>query len=146
MLIINENDRNAEMARPVSSRRICHPPLFNYFGPASLPRVHHDEIILTLDELEAVRLADHEGMYQDEAAKAMSISRQTFGRIIESARKKIAGAIVTGKGIRVEGGEVDIRGKGMYHCYDCHHNWKISGKQNRCPRCGSNNVFHINGG
>lgn len=134
------------MARPTSSRKICHPPLFDYFGPVSEPRTRHEEIILTLDELEAVRLADHEGLYQGEAADKMGISRQTFGRIIEAARKKIAGAIVTGKAIRVEGGEVDIHGKGMYHCYDCHFSWKHPGKHKKCPRCGSDNVFHIEGG
>lgn len=134
------------MARPTSSRKICHPPLYSYFGPASQPRTRRDEIILRLDELEAVRLADHESLYQDEAAEKMGISRQTFGRIIEAARKKIAGAIVTGKAIRVEGGEVDIHGKGMYHCYDCHFSWKNSGKLKICPQCRSNNVFHIDEG
>lgn len=131
------------MARPVSTRKICHPPLYNYFAPGLHPAVHQEEIVLTLDELEAVRLADHEGMYQDDAAQMMGISRQTFGRIIENARKKIAGAIVTGKAIRVDGGEVDIAGSGMYHCYDCHFSWKISGKRKKCPKCGGNNVFRI---
>ena len=134
------------MARPSSRRKICHPPLYVHFQPVSQLRSHYEEIILTLDELEAVRLADHEGLYQDEAAEKMGVSRPTFGRIIETARKKIAGAIVTGKAIKVEGGEVDIHGKGMYHCYDCHYSWKLPGKQKKCPQCGSNNVFRIKGG
>lgn len=134
------------MSRPISLRKICHPPLYSYFGPASEPRTRREEIVLSLDELEAVRLADHEGLYQDEAAEKMGVSRQTFGRIIETGRKKIAGAIVTGKAIRVEGGEVDIRGKGMYHCYDCHFSWKHIGRHKICPQCGSDNVFHIEGG
>jgi predicted DNA-binding protein (UPF0251 family) len=131
------------MARPASRRRICHPPLYLHFQPVSQSTSRYEEIVLTLDELEAVRLADHEGLYQDEAAERMGVSRQTFGRIIETARKKIASAIVTGKAIRVEGGEVDIHGKGMYHCYDCHYSWKLPGKQKKCPQCGSDNVFLI---
>ncbi|MGC8654457.1 MAG: DUF134 domain-containing protein [Candidatus Kryptoniota bacterium] len=130
------------MARPTSARKICHPPLYSYFMPVAHPTISREEIVLTLDELEAVRLADHEGLYQDDAAELMGISRQTFGRIIQSARKKIAGAIVTGRSIRVAGGEVDIRGKGFYHCYDCHFNWKVPEKR-KCPQCGSNNVFRI---
>ncbi len=134
------------MARPTSSRKICHPPLYSYFGPVAGPVSRQEEIILTIDELEAVRLADHEGLYQDEAAEKMGISRQTFGRIIEAARKKIASAMVTGKAIRVKGGEVDIHGKGMYHCYDCHFSWKHIGKHKLCPQCRGNNVFHIEEG
>ena len=53
-----------------------------------------EEIVLTPDELEALRLADLEGMYQEKAAENMGISRQTFGRIIESAHKKVAEALI----------------------------------------------------
>ena len=60
-----------------------------------------DEVVLELDEFEALRLADHESMYQEEAAKQMGISRQTFGRIIESAHRKIADALVNGKAIKI---------------------------------------------
>lgn len=61
-----------------------------------------EEITLELDEFEAIRLKDHEGLYQDAAAEKMKISRQTFGRILESAHKKIAEALVNGKAIRIE--------------------------------------------
>jgi predicted DNA-binding protein (UPF0251 family) len=63
---------------------------------------------LTVDELEAVRLADLEGLYQEAAAEKMRISRQTFGRILESAHKKIADALVNGKALSIEGGDVQI--------------------------------------
>ena len=65
-----------------------------------------EKVILTDDELEAVRLADFEGLYQQDAADRMHISRQTFGRIIDSAHKKIADALVTGKALCIEGGNV----------------------------------------
>ena len=55
--------------------------------------------------MEAIRLADLEGMYQEHAAENMGISRQTFGRIIESAHKKVAEALIKGKALRIEGGK-----------------------------------------
>lgn len=64
------------------------------------------EVGLTLDELEAIRLADLEGLYQEDAAGQMKISRQTFGNIINSAHKKIADALVNGKALKIEGGVV----------------------------------------
>lgn len=60
------------------------------------------EVILDADELEAIRLADLEGMYQEDAATAMGVSRQTFGRIVSSARKKVAEGLVHGKALRIE--------------------------------------------
>ena len=65
-----------------------------------------ERVILTDDELEAVRLADVEQLYQEQAAEKMGISRQTFGRIIESAHKKIGDALVNGKALCIEGGAV----------------------------------------
>jgi len=65
-------------------------------------------ITLTVDELEAIRLADLQGLYQEQAAEKMNISRQTFGRIIESAHKKIADALVNGKALSIQGGSVKL--------------------------------------
>jgi predicted DNA-binding protein (UPF0251 family) len=65
-----------------------------------------EEIVLSLDEFEAVRLADYEQLYQEDAAAKMNISRQTFGRIIEAAHKKIADVLMNGKALKIEGGEV----------------------------------------
>lgn len=131
------------MSRPVSRRKVCHPPLYSYFKPLSEKAPAQEEVILSIDELEAIRLADHEGFYQEKAAARMGVSRQTFGRIIESARRKIATAIVSGKAIRIEGGEIEVQGRGMYHCYDCHHSWRLSQKRKGCPHCRSLNIFFI---
>jgi len=65
-----------------------------------------EEVNLTLDELETVRLADLEGLYQEDAAKKMNISRQTFGNIINSAHKKIADVLLHAKALKIEGGVV----------------------------------------
>jgi len=73
-----------------------------------MPMRKLQEVNLTLDELEAIRLADLNGMYQEQAAQSMNISRPTFGRIIESAHKKIAEALVKGKVLRIETKPVNL--------------------------------------
>jgi predicted DNA-binding protein (UPF0251 family)/predicted Fe-Mo cluster-binding NifX family protein len=64
------------------------------------------EIVMTLDEFEAIRLADKEGLYQEEAARRMGVSRTTFGRILESAHLKVAEVLSGGRCLRLEGGHV----------------------------------------
>jgi predicted DNA-binding protein (UPF0251 family) len=78
------------------------------FKPRGIPLDQLEEVILKLDEWEALRLADWEGLYQEEAAGRMGISRQTFGNIIESAHKKIADVLLHAKALKIEGGEVKI--------------------------------------
>jgi predicted DNA-binding protein (UPF0251 family) len=79
-------------------------PGADYFKPRGIPLSDLQEIGLTIDEFEAVRLADLEGLYQEDAAKKMNVSRQTFGNIIAAAHKKIADAIVNGKALKITGG------------------------------------------
>ena len=97
--------------RPKQYRKICGSPESRCFNPVGVSADKLQELILTMDEYEAIRLADLVGMYQDEAAYSMGISRQTFGRIIESARLKIADAIVNMKAIRIEDVRTDINNK-----------------------------------
>jgi len=92
------------MPRPCKCRRVGFQPGVSYFKPRAIPLSQLEEVILRLDEFESVRLADLEGMYQDQAAKQMHVSRQTFGNIVNSAHKKIADALVNAKAIRIEGG------------------------------------------
>jgi predicted DNA-binding protein (UPF0251 family) len=94
------------MPRPCRCRRIRCNPDTNYFKPRGIPLDMLEEINLTLDELEAVRLADFEELYQEDAAKKMNISRQTFGNIINSAHKKIADVLLHAKALKIEGGVV----------------------------------------
>ena len=90
------------MPRPKCRRHICGMPDKNYFKPRGIPVVDLEEIVLNLDEFEAIRLADHEQLYQEDAAAQMNVSRQTFGRIIESAHKKIADVLINGKALKIE--------------------------------------------
>lgn len=99
------------MPRPKRCRRVCFPPGLTYFKPAGIRLVDLEESVLTVDEFEAVRLKDLEGLEQETAAARMNISQPTFHRILSSARTKIADAIVNGKAIRIDGGVYRMSGK-----------------------------------
>jgi len=92
------------MPRPRRLRRVHFSPDVTYFKPAGVPMRTLEESVLTVEELEAVRLKDLLELDQDQAAKKMNISQPTFHRLLLSARKKIADALVNGKAIKVEGG------------------------------------------
>lgn len=92
------------MPRPKICRRIGFRPDITYFKPAGVKLRELEEVILSVDEFEAVRLKDLEGFEQKEAAEKMNISQPTFHRLVLSGRKKIADAIVNGKAIKIEGG------------------------------------------
>jgi len=103
------------MPRPRLCRRVWFKPNVTYFKPAGIRMSGLEKSIITVDEFEAVRLKDLLGLEQEEAAKKMNISQPTFHRLVLSARKKIADAIVNGKAIKIEGGNYkmpNIRGTG----------------------------------
>ncbi len=89
------------MPRPRKYRRECCNPSANYFKPRGIPVYDLEEIILEYDELESLRLADLLGYLHEDSAAEMKISRATFGRILEIARKKVADGILNGKAIRI---------------------------------------------
>ncbi len=78
------------------------------FKPAGVPLRALEEIAMTLDEFEALRLADLDGLQQEPAARQMNVSRPTFSRVLEAARRKLADALVHGKALRIEGGPVQL--------------------------------------
>ena len=98
------------MPRPHCRRRIAGQPPAAIFKPIGMPMAGLSEVVMTLDEFEAMRLADLDGLYQEEASAQMNVSRTTFSRIIASAHQKLADAIVHGKAIRIEGGPVRREG------------------------------------
>ncbi len=91
--------------RPKLCRWVRHHPDVKLFKPSGIPARDLDHIELSVDEYEAFRLADHEHLYHEAAARQMNISRQTFGRIIKSARGKVADALTNGKALVIAGGE-----------------------------------------
>lgn len=90
------------MARPRIPRRIDFNPESTYFKPAGIPMRNLEEIIISFEEAEAIKLKDVIGLEQNDAAKKMGVSQPTFYRILLIARKKIADAIINGKAIRIE--------------------------------------------
>lgn len=93
------------MPRPRCPRQVAFSPSVTYFKPAGIPLRELEELVLRPDELESLRLADLEGLYQEEAAERMGISRPTFARLVETARRKVADALVNGRAIRLERAE-----------------------------------------
>ena len=130
------------MTRPCKCRRIsCHPRSF-LFKPCGVPFRELHETCLTLDELEAIRLADLEGLYQEEAALRMGVSRQTFGNIIRSAHGKIADALVNAKSLKISGGVVQIESQ-HYRCGCCRNRWSAGFDQEKsviCPKCHNSGI------
>ena len=92
------------MPRPRHCRYVSAAPAVTYFKPRGIPLRELQEVCLCVDELEALRLADAEGMTAQEAAQYMRISRHTFGRTLASARRTVALALTQGMALRIEGG------------------------------------------
>lgn len=97
------------MPRPFCHRRVAGQPAASVFKPAGVPAMLLQNVVMTLDEFEALRLADLEKLYHERAAEQMRVSRPTFSRIIDSAHAKVADAIVHGKALRIEGGPVQLQ-------------------------------------
>lgn len=93
------------MPRPKKCRHIHCKPCISGFKPIGQPAHNLEKVILEMDEFEAIRLADLENLYHEEAARQMGISRPTFGNILTMAHKKIADALVNGKLLVIEGHE-----------------------------------------
>lgn len=125
------------MVRPTKPRQVEQIPKITYFKPAGVPIRQLEEIVLSIEELEALRLKDSEGLHQEMAAIKMKISRPTFQRILTMAREKVSRALTRGMAIRVEGGTYRMR-TGRYRCRFCggrmqEESKKIQGEN--CPHC-----------
>ena len=92
------------MSRPPKWRKVEFIPNIQYFVPFDVQTNNIEENILRIEEVEAIRLKDLEGLEQEECAEKMEVSRQTFQRILNIGREKIADSIINGKAIRIEGG------------------------------------------
>ncbi|TDA68340.1 MAG: DUF134 domain-containing protein [Clostridia bacterium] len=99
------------MPRPPKCRRVEFLPQHTYFKPAGIPLRELEEVVLAVEEVEALRLKDLEGLEQEECAERMQVSRPTFQRILVGARQKVSRALVEGKAIRVEGGTFAVAGE-----------------------------------
>lgn len=135
------------MSRPRKRRRVRFVPDIKYFVPYQIPENLVKENILKIEELEALRLRDIEGLDQENCAIKMNVSRQTYQRILSEARRKIVDSLVNGKAIRIDGGSFDVH-SGTVKCIDCNNIWdesfdsfkKIGKGEFTCPHCQSNNI------
>jgi predicted DNA-binding protein (UPF0251 family) len=126
------------MARPCKKRFVSAHLKPGSFRPRGVAADRHAVLRLSLDELEALRLADLCGDAQDQAAAKMNISRQTFGRILERARSTVADALLNGKAIDIAGGPVTPSRRDTIRCRRCRRSWEVPvpvAATFRCPRC-----------
>jgi predicted DNA-binding protein (UPF0251 family) len=96
------------MPRPRKRRMVQGRPLADAFIPNSVPPWGREEVVLTVEGLEALRLNDFQRLDQETGAGMMNVSRQTFGRILAEARAIVAEALVMGKVLRIEGGDYEM--------------------------------------
>jgi len=130
------------MPRPPKLRRVEFMPQVAVFKPAGVSLRDLEEEVLTVEELEAIRLKDLEGLEQEQCAVRMQVSRPTFQRVLSLAREKVARALVEGKAIRFEGGTYRLA-LGQFRCGSCRHEFQApfaaaqSGSDPACPHCGA---------
>ena len=136
------------MSRPPKWRKVEFIPNIQHFVPSDAQGNNMEENILRIEEIEAIRLKDLEKLEQEECAVKMEVSRQTFQRILNIGREKIADSIINGKAIRIEGGNF-TRNICPVHCLDCNKEWQesyenfekiIKGEYN-CPECQSKKII-----
>jgi predicted DNA-binding protein (UPF0251 family) len=136
------------MPRPMKWRRVASIPEVAYFKPAGIPLGALQDVGLTVEEVEAIRLKDLESLEQEECAQRMNISRPTFHRVLGSARRKIADALINGKAMRIEGGNFALASQ-PFRCRNDGHEWQVpfevmvSGRPLACPRCDSPGVAPV---
>jgi uncharacterized protein len=131
------------MPRPFKRRFVNGEPGATSFKPAGVPGRELATVELRFDELEAIRLADLEGLYQEEAAKQMGISRATFGRVLDGAHRKVADALLQGKMLVFKGGNVAAPQTRMFTCMDCGRRFSIPFGVKRpeiCVGCQSHRI------
>ena len=136
------------VGRPTHCRNINEMPRITCFKQEGVPLEELQSIVLTLDELESIRLADKEGLYQADAAMRMNVSRPTFGRILASAHKIVAEAIVDGKQLCIHGGvirslcdSIPTDRPDICICPECGlelpHRKGEPCRESSCPHCGA---------
>lgn len=131
------------MPNRIRSRKINMPPRMEGFKPFGIPMRNLSSLNLLLEEFEALRLADYENLTQEEASVKMNISRPTFTRLYDKARKKVAKAFVEGKAIIISGGNFKTDDF-WYRCEDCHQTTISDQPLSTCRECNSENITEIN--
>ena len=127
------------MARPRKCRWVEFEPGVTFFKPQGIPMRALEQVVISVDELEAIRLSDLLGLSQEEVAQEMKVSRPTVTRMLAKAHRTIADALVNGKAIKIAGGDYLVAKRELV-CLDCNHVWEASTSLREplsCPRCHS---------
>ncbi|MCK4330491.1 DUF134 domain-containing protein [candidate division WOR-3 bacterium] len=135
------------MGRRRRCRWVGHRPAVEFFKPRGIPYRTLKHVTLTIGEFEAIRLSDLIGLHHEEAASRMRVSRQTFGRILNEAHRKVAECFVYGKALKIEGGNYVIVQRCL-ECYNCGFEWEIPLEYplpTYCPECGDSSIQIIEG-
>jgi predicted DNA-binding protein (UPF0251 family) len=133
------------MARARVLRTLNELPIVKGFRPLWIRTNYRQAVILRLEEYEAFRLVDYEGLTHEQVAEKMNVSRPTVTRIYDDARKKIAQALVEGRSFIIEGGEVKLIGN-HYLCENCHERFMLDSDTKgviTCPECGSDKLTNL---
>ena len=135
------------MGRPRKDRLVAFNPEVSYFKPRGIPMVDLAEVCITVDEREALRLADLDGLSHEESGQCMGVSRATFGRILHNARQTVADALINGKAIRIDGGNYKmVEEKRRFECRKCNTQWDEplgTGRPEGCPQCGEDDFYRF---
>jgi predicted DNA-binding protein (UPF0251 family) len=112
------------------------------YKPFGVPMRELESVVMSYEEYEALRLADYEDMTHEEAAGKMDISRPTFTRLYDKARKNIARAFVEGKAILINGGTF-VSEEYWYRCNSCHETIVSTTPEDSCDKCNSENIVRL---
>jgi predicted DNA-binding protein (UPF0251 family) len=135
------------MGRRQIWRKVSSIPPITYFKPPGIRLSELEEVNLLVEEAEAIRLKDLEGLEQEDCAQKMNISRSTFSRLLDSARQKIADALLNGKAIRIEGGKFEMATR-RFRCLEGHE-WEvpfetmITEPPEVCPKCQTPSIMPL---
>jgi len=132
------------MPRKKRFRRIQFPPVIKGMSVYGVRGRKSNEVILHIEEYEAIRLLDYQNLTQEEAAVFMDVSRPTLTRIYEEARNKVATAFVEGRDLLFKGGDIYFD-KNWYKCNACHASFSdYSEKVTNCAVCNSEDIISLN--
>ncbi|MDZ4121191.1 MAG: DUF134 domain-containing protein [Candidatus Cloacimonadaceae bacterium] len=134
------------MPRAKLMRMMDNLPIIKGFRPIWMRANYRQAVIMNLEEYEALRLIDYEKQIHEQAAANMNISRPTFTRIYEQARYKLSTALVEGRSLLIEGGNVLLQGEHWY-CENCYHKFSTPTEQKpseiQCPKCNSTQLLDL---
>lgn len=133
------------MARPRKCRWVESEPNVTFFKPQGIPLRGLEQVVISVDELEALRLSDYLGLNQEEVAQEMQVSRPTVTRMLARARQAIADALVHGKAIKIEGGDYQIAAP-RFSCQTCDYTWTNPAGYSQpqfCPQCEGEDIIRL---